>query len=364
MGGFAEDITGGVTDTLAGVPGVGNVLGLETPQERAAKEAAALQADAVRSGQELYTQNLNQALDVLRGSRDPIEDLIRGGSRASINNIERGTDAARGRFRDAHRFSKRNLADMLDAQLGTVGEGFDAARGQYQEALGLYDPIYQQGVSAMDLLSQFSGAAGRDAQADAFANYQQDPYSQFLQQQQADALERSAAASGGLFSGNTMDALQQNAANYSLAGLQQQQNLLNQLAGYGYGAAGDMSNIYGNIAGLDVGQAGLESDLYGNYYGSLMGSRDALAANMAGLDLSESDKIAGVKAGRNDALINMINNLAANESNILLGQGTQGYNYATDLGTALAQYPAFQAAQPSTFDQLVGAYSAIAGAGG
>lgn len=138
---------------------------------------------------------------------------------------------------------------------------------QTREDLSGYRDI---GGKATTSISDLLGYNGEAAQKSAFAAYQADPSYQFMLDQGTQAIERSAAAKGGLFSGNTGISLQnygQNMANASysdyynrLAGLASMgQNAAGQTGSAGSSAASSASQAYSSTA--NSSDAGFYSDL-------------------------------------------------------------------------------------------------------
>lgn len=124
---------------------------------------------------------------------------------------------------------------------------------------------------------------------------------QFRRQQGLDAIEASAAARGGLFSGNTGAELARYGDGVAAQEFDNHVARLSALAGRGQAAAGQQ-------AGIDVG----------------IGDR------LSGTEASRAFGVAGIRAANTDALVNAANN----RSNIKIGVGSQA-NQRT--GDALAQ---------------------------
>lgn len=148
-------------------------------------------------------------------------------------------------------------------------------------------PFLQGGYQANDLLRALmsSGAITSDP---TFAQYQKDPSYGFQQSEAAKAIQGSAAARGGLYSGRTLQALgdrSQNIANadYGNWWNRQQQgttnkvNLLNAIRSGGQAAAGAMGSatmnagnmLSNNAVGMGnakAAQLGAEGQIYGNMF--------------------------------------------------------------------------------------------------
>lgn len=164
--------------------------------------------------------------------------------------------------------------------------------GQYQQSRGDLMPWQQAGTQALQGLS--GGQFGPSSQYDPYQQYQQsqglgqfqnfgidpmtayqqqaqpfqfdpstDPGYQFRLQQGVDALEGSAAASGGLFSGQTGKDITGYAQNLAS---QEYQNAFNR----DMSTKGQLGQAYGQAFGQNMAQqqAGFGQDLMGRQYGS------------------------------------------------------------------------------------------------
>lgn len=126
-------------------------------------------------------------------------------------------------------------------------EGYDQGRTDIQgygdKAQGYLDPYVQGGGKANALYLDYLGANGADAQRTAFANFANDPGYQQQLQAGINALDSSATARGGLYSGAAMKGV----ANY---GQQFQRQAFNDRMGMLGGAAGQGAQASMGAAGL------------------------------------------------------------------------------------------------------------------
>src|SRR5690348_184667 len=87
--------------------------------------------------------------------------------------------------------------------------------GKFGETAGQFSPYMQGGTSALDALMASYGLGGKPAD---YSGFQNSPDYQFAQQSGVNALDRSGAARGHLFSGGQLKALtqfgQDNASQY------------------------------------------------------------------------------------------------------------------------------------------------------
>lgn len=156
---------------------------------------------------------------------------------------------------------KKAIQEADARATGYLNRSYDEGKGAlgtgYSQANGYLDPYRTQGQNATRLFGDAIGANGADAQRGFYAGFQNDPGWAAQQQAGISALDRSAAARGGLYSGAQQKALY----NYGQQGQRQayndRLNQLYQLGGQGFGAAGQQAGLsaqQGNaLAGLSQG---------------------------------------------------------------------------------------------------------------
>lgn len=207
---------------------------------------------------------------------------------------------------------------LFDEMGNVISQGYDAAQGNIQQgftgAENLYQPAMQTGRLSADKQAALNGLLGPEAQAQAYAEFQSSPGTEWLQKRQEKAILNNAAALGGGLGAQTgvMQALQENAA-----GLAQQDygNYYNRLSGFtdrGDAATGAISGIRQNmsqiLANLNTGRAGDLAGVLGNKANLLTGT----AQNKSQLFANE-----GVTAG-----------------NVYVGAGSEQTQLAQNLGVA------------------------------
>lgn len=136
------------------------------------------------------------------------------------------------------------------ARRGFINEGFD-------DAEGFLAPLAAQGGEALELYFDFIGVNGPERQAQAYQNYIASPELSFLQNEGQNAVERSAAARGGLFSGRTAADLQQRGQGIASTGIQ---NFLTRLAGAGNTGVNASNNLANLATGRGSALSGIERD--------------------------------------------------------------------------------------------------------
>ncbi|MGB1290522.1 MAG: hypothetical protein ACPG5Z_00220 [Pseudoalteromonas sp.] len=172
-----------------------------------------------------------------------------------------------------------------EAQAAAMREANAMLQNMYGESKERFSPYLQQGQMSLGQLAQLSGSMPTQAQRFTEADFQEDPGYQHRLAEGQKAIERSAAARGGLGGGKTLKALQRygqgmGAQEYGASRnrfLQDQQmdqqfrqakmSQLGQLAGMGQGAAGSLSNMGAGIGGqmgqniMGVGQQRANAEL-------------------------------------------------------------------------------------------------------
>jgi hypothetical protein len=151
------------------------------------------------------------------------------------------------------------------ASAATAGgmQAQDFLRQQWQDQLSMQMPYIQQGQQAFGLYQALTGAQGPQAQQAAMANFQMNPSAMYGLEQALKSVNRGAAASGQLFSGNRLrdvastrtQAYQNELANY-IERLRAQAALGQQSAA-NVGGLGQAytQNMVGSIQGIGSNQA-------------------------------------------------------------------------------------------------------------
>jgi len=172
-------------------------------------------------------------------------------------------------------------------------------REMFERQVGLQEPFRQAGLTAQQQIMQLLGIGGDQNAADYGSmakpfgadQFQQDPGYAFRQAEGMKALERSAAARGGLMSGATMKGIQrfgqdlasqeyQNAFNRYQVERAARLNPLQSLMGSGQSAANTLTSAAGNL-GQGLSNAALQS---GQARASgYIGSANALAGALSGI---------------------------------------------------------------------------------
>lgn len=185
------------------------------------------------------------------------------------------------------------------AQESLSREGLALQERMFNRQIDLQEPFRQGGMTAQNQILQLLGiggdktAAGYGSLAQPFgmAQFEQDPGYGFRQSEGMKALERSAAARGGLLSGSTMKGIQrfgqdlasqeyQNAFNRYQVERAARLNPLQSLMGSGQSAANVMTSAAGN---LGQGLAGSELAAGQARASGYVGQANALSGALQGI---------------------------------------------------------------------------------
>lgn len=197
-----------------------------------------------------------------------------------------------------------------DETKGLYGQGFDSAQGSfdqaYQRQAGFQNPYIRSGLTAQNQIMQLMGLGGDKNAADygqyakAFGTdqFEQDPGYAFRQAEGMKALERSAAARGGLLSGGAMKGIQRfgqdlasqeygNAFNRYQTERAARLGTLGGLTSAGQSASNTMTNAAGqygaqsaaNALGRANAMAGNAADYYGTQGNLALGQGQNTAQN-------------------------------------------------------------------------------------
>ena len=194
---------------------------------------------------------------------------------------------------------------------------------------------YQQGgEQAQQMNAALTGALGADAQAQAYAQFQESPGQAYLREQAERGLTRNAAAIGGLGGGAVRSALQEQAIGMAAQDFENQFNRRGTVADRGMNAANTEAEI---LMGQDRNQTSLDqSNISANTSRYNTNVNSALQRNLAaaGYQFDSGNNIA---AGRTNAGNNIANNIAQSSSNLANFINNQGTNIGNIYGGAGAQ---------------------------
>jgi hypothetical protein len=252
----------------------------------------------------------------------------RQGARASREAAGIEAEAARQNRNEARRTTDASLSDFdaaLNAALGHLSGGAGAADQGYATAAGYQQPFADAGGRGLSDLTAALGLDGADAAAGALSRFQTGPGYTFAMGEGVDALDRSAAARGGLYSGGAareLTAFGQGLAN------QEWGNHLSRLAGLagsGQAAAGTLSNLAVGRGTAAGGFAGATADALLGAAGNRANIRNAGLSAITGANTATGAANAGGVVGAANAWNGGLTNLTT-----LLGTAA-GEGFSTPL---------------------------------
>lgn len=151
---------------------------------------------------------------------------------------------------DAKSHVKKSSAEAINY----LDTGATAARGDIttgaDKAYGYIDPFVSGGARANDQYLDYIGANGPEAQARAYAAFQHDPGFEAELQGGINALDRSATARGGLYSGAAMKGVADYGRTKIGESFSRRINHLAGAAGQGFQAAGAGASIASNTGNM------------------------------------------------------------------------------------------------------------------
>lgn len=161
----------------------------------------------------------------------------------------------------------KSVTDAANISAAATREAIDLQRRMYEEGVARQQPWMQAGTTAINQLAAGLAPGGQYATPFSQTNWQQDPGYAFRLSEGQKALERSAAARGGLISGGALKAAQQygqqmgsqeyqNAFNRYYNERNQMLNPLQSLAGVGQTTAQQLGAAGQGLAG-NVNQLGM-----------------------------------------------------------------------------------------------------------
>jgi len=142
---------------------------------------------------------------------------------------------------DARKASKR--AAGIQEQAGA------AQQAEFETVREGLEPFRAGGLPAFEQQRALSGAAGPEAQALAFQQFQEDPGTQFLREQGLRLIEAGAGATGGLGGGQRLRELTKFSQGLALQDLSSRFDRLGAVTGTGLRAAQAIGGVSGQVAG-------------------------------------------------------------------------------------------------------------------
>lgn len=199
-----------------------------------------------------------------------------------------------------------SLTDLDDALAGALGE-FGSARG-------VLEPFAASGRNALSALEGLLGLGGSpEAAENVLSAITGAPGYQFGLQQGTQALERGAAARGGLYSGAAGKALTQFGQDYAGTKLNQTMDRISRLVTGGQQAATGQADIFGRQASARLGTGADKSNLR-------LGILDTISNAISGAAAARAGGTVGAANARAQGTGNVLS-LLGNVGKFFLGGG-------------------------------------------
>lgn len=330
-----------------------------TTQETAAREAAAAQERALNLALEAQKTGSAEVIAAAQEAATKAQEAQDRATQAAQDYARSSFEEQQNQFNQTYGNAQSAYETAFDqankAMTSAYGSADQALTNSYMQQLGLQNPYREAGLTAQQQMMQLLGIGGDTTAANygRFANnfnmqnFEQDPGYAFRQEEGQRALERSAAARGGLLSGNMLKGVQR--FSQGLAS-QEYQNAFNRYQTERAAQLGQLQPLMGagqSAANVMTGAAGA--------YGQ------GLAQNSLGLGQSQAQNALGLgqataqnQYGLGQANVGNIQNLYGTQSNLALQQGSN---------TAQNQYNLAQARQQAAMNAANAASNAATGIG-
>ena len=214
-------------------------------------------------------------------------------------------------LREGQRMGREDLIAGFNPALNDLNTGFgDALATLRAGQASAEQPLmgaYNQGNQAAQLEAALSGALGPQAQAEAFANYQESPELAYMREQGEKAVMRNAAAQGMSLSGSVLDELNRRGTGYAMQGFGDTMARLNSIASRGQNAGNNIATLRNsNTANIANAQMGLGQGL-------------------AGYRMQQGQNLANISTGNAAQQAQIHGQLGVANANAALSQGQMGY---------------------------------------
>jgi hypothetical protein len=224
----------------------------------------------------------------------------------------------------------------IDAQAAATEKAIAAQERMFERQVELQEPFRQTGLAAQNRLADLLGISGRTGAAGygyglqpfSMAQYEEDPGAAFRLKRGLEAVERTAAARGGLLSGNQLRGVTelgqdlasqefQNAFNRFQSNRANVLNPLQSLAGVGQTSTNALTNAAGSLGSgmasaygqLGAGTASAYGQLGQNIGANLIGAGNARASGYMGTANAFSNALGqGLNYYQNQQLMDLYRN--------------------------------------------------------
>ncbi len=278
--------------------------------------------DAYNAGKDWLTQGYGQGRQDILGAQGLAGGALAQGQANSLSSLYQGAGQGIGYLNQAQQGVDHAINSGIQGAQGALGQAYQTGYG-----INPYDVTNAQ--------NRTGGMLDRDG--GLFGGFEQDPGYQMRLKESEQAIMRSAAARGGRFSGETLKALQSNAANVASQGYNDFVNRRLQE----YGAAGQNDAAR---QGLLLNQAG-RTDAAGQQAaqnrmgaaGQLAGVYQQGASQMAGAQQAFGSQAGQMAYGMGQGAANIYGSGASALSNLYGQTGSQLAGQAIGGASALGQ---------------------------
>ncbi len=188
--------------------------------------------------------------------------------------------------------SLTDFDSALNDALGRIDSASTASTAGYDQAMGYQQPYSEAGTQALSEIAAAMGLRGPEEAAAALSRFRDTPGYQFQMEQGVNALDRSAASQGGLYSGAQGMALTQYGQGLADQTFNARLSQLAGLAGIGQNAAGNLSQLaagrgqaqggyQGAAADALLGAAGARANIRNAGLGAITGANSDIGAAQA-----------------------------------------------------------------------------------
>jgi hypothetical protein len=277
-----------------------------------ASKAASAQKDASKAQIDLstrmYEDSVARAGGNLGAQQAIFDDMMRRQGATTQQTLE-----------DQLRISGQTREDQLRTAGTYQTNALQSSQRALNAQLGYFDPFYQTGLSANDQMMIEMGLAPGQS------TFQTTPGYEFKMNESLGAVEGSAAASGGLMSGATMESLL-----YTGHGIADQEHddylaQLNMMTDRGFAAGTNMAasqgaadatrqNIYGNTANM-------QNAAYGNYGANVYNAYGTQGANNYNTNAMYASGLSSAQQNTFNALAGAGSEYTANMNNAYANRG-------------------------------------------
>lgn len=210
------------------------------------------------------------------------QQMLNQGKNEAFGYLDQGRSAATGYLNQNNDIYN----NVYNKASGLLGAAYDRADGAVQSSKDQWQPFYDTGVQANNAYADAMGLNGAEGRARASQSFQTGPGYEFARAQGLDSIQRSAAARGGLASGNTsvdlmkyanglaaqtydnwlnqFNPLMQNGMQAAQGRAQSDQLAAQLAAARGESLAGLQTSLGDRLAGTNISLADLESGIAGS----------------------------------------------------------------------------------------------------